>query len=186
MEHPDTARSRRFHLVDLAAIVPGYALAALMVRGFWPVGSSLSSFEVALVIFLMLWLGLAMSGPAVLLGRRLSVWNRQRDAGSPAMSSVEMAWMLIGTYWLLIAALVVAAREASRYQPVLEGVVGFVWILVVQGMYLELLGGRGGVGARRIPPGTDSTGWTHTTAVVLLVTWPVAWIFMIFLGKYIQ
>src|SRR5271167_3809634 len=63
-------RPRGFHLLDLSAIVVGYGMASLLVRAYWPAGGRPPLVEIAAIGLVYLWLGLAMSGPLVLLPRR--------------------------------------------------------------------------------------------------------------------
>ena len=69
-ENQQSQRSRpRIRLIDLAAMVVGYGLAAILFRAFWPhtgVPPALGIFAVCFYI----WLGLAMSGPLLLLRQR--------------------------------------------------------------------------------------------------------------------
>ncbi len=58
---------RGFHRFDVAALVVGYSLASMLIRAYWPSPGSLSIAEAAVISLVFLWLGLAMSGPAVLL-----------------------------------------------------------------------------------------------------------------------
>src|SRR4051812_48925126 len=56
----------RIQLLDVSALVVGYGMAAVLFRAFWPIGGV----TVALGLFAVgfyLWLGLAMSGPLLLL-----------------------------------------------------------------------------------------------------------------------
>ena len=60
---PDAPRSIGLRLHDLAGLVVGYSLAAMLIRSFRPLGEAETvGYGVALVLF-YLWLGLAMSGP---------------------------------------------------------------------------------------------------------------------------
>ena len=66
----DPGRPRGFHLLDIAALVVGYSMASLLIRAFWPDGGRPPLAEIAAIGLVYLWLGLAMSGPLVLLVRR--------------------------------------------------------------------------------------------------------------------
>src|SRR4051812_29621485 len=105
-----TARTRGFHLLDLAAIVVGYGMASLLVRAFWPSGGRPPLAEAAVIVLVYAWLGLAMSGPLVLLIRRADPSAREVEQGTgvgdnAATSGVtrtwaELAWLIIGFYWI--------------------------------------------------------------------------------------
>jgi hypothetical protein len=57
---------RTLRLIDLTGVVAGYSLAALLIRAFWHAGESPTPVMLAIGL-VYLWLGLAMSGPIVLL-----------------------------------------------------------------------------------------------------------------------
>ena len=59
----------RIQLIDLAAIVVGYGLAAILFRAFWPHTGVPPALGIFAVVF-YIWLGLAMSGPLLLLRHR--------------------------------------------------------------------------------------------------------------------
>jgi hypothetical protein len=150
-------------LLDLAALVVGYGLAAVAVRAFWPRGISPTVLLAATAAPAYAWLGLAMSGPFVLL------LNRPRGTppeDSPPFSRAEVAWLLIGAYWIAAGLLIVPVRVPNAGLAVLATVpwvaAGLLWLL----------------GARPVErPG----GWTHRAAVLVLATWPLAWGAMILL-----
>ena len=56
---------------DILALVVGYGMAATLFRAFWPIHPAWSSLGLP-GAGLYLWLGLAMSGPIIILRRRLS------------------------------------------------------------------------------------------------------------------
>lgn len=169
---PDS--QRRFHLLDVVALVVGYGMAALLIRAFWPSAGreSLAVLLVGGVVYL--WLGLAMSGPVVL-------YQHRREPGDPASarrvhSWAELAWLVIGFYWLGLTALVVPMR--MRNARLLDaGVFGLFPILAALAIRAF----------RPRKPRDDSASpkpeWTHYTAIGLLATWPVAWAALIILGK---
>ena len=66
----------RLQLVDVAALVIGYGLAAVLFRAFWP-RDSVSPAVTFFAIGFYIWLGLAMSGPLILLRQR----PLRQDAG---------------------------------------------------------------------------------------------------------
>jgi hypothetical protein len=53
--------------------------------------------------------------------------------------------------------------------------IGLLQVVAALGLWLVV--------PRRIKPGVEADSWTHPAAVGLLATWPVAWIFLILLGK---
>jgi hypothetical protein len=147
---------RGLRLLDLVALVVGFGMAGLLMKAFWPPSGPLPSLRVAVALgILYLWLGLAMAGPIVLL------LDRRAEGGVDAperYSWAERAWILIGVYWVGMTILVVPTRMPSTS---LLGV-----FPVVAGLVLRIFG--------RPAPSSGPT-WTHHTALVLLLTWPVAW-----------
>ena len=61
-------RRMRFQIRDILALVVGYGLAALFFRAFWPSGGP-PSWLIAPAMALYAWMGLALSGPVILLRR---------------------------------------------------------------------------------------------------------------------
>ncbi len=187
-------------LQDILALVVGYGMAAVLFRAFWrirPPWSAVGLPGAALYV----WLGLAMSGPIIMLRRRLS---RRRPAASAAVAEssldstvhpgsgepasgargpasagshttwAERAWLLIGAYWIVLGIIVIHVR-LHEFQ--LGDVVLFGLAPVVVATGLRLLG-------RATPEGPGAArGWTHAAAIALLVTWPLAWICLIVLGN---
>jgi hypothetical protein len=192
--------SVQVEIQDILALVVGYGMAALLFRAFWPLHPAWSSLGLP-GAGLYLWLGLAMSGPIIMLRRRL--FSRERPAAArapepvggpsrrllppgsaaeqrtpparaPGSTWAEQAWLLIGAYWIVLGIFVIPARlHEFRLGDVL--LFGLAPIVVAVG--LRLLGPS-------IPEGADVVRrWTHTAAVALLVTWPFAWICLIVLGR---
>ncbi|WP_406700635.1 hypothetical protein V5E97_17705 [Singulisphaera sp. Ch08] len=162
------------HLLDLAAMVVGYSLASVLVRAFWPAVDE-PSFPVLCVLgIVFLWLGMAMSGPIVMLGhRRPSRDPEDSDAPEPR-TWAELAWLIIGFYWIGLTILVVPVR-LHQTRVLDSAVLGVFPVLAA-------------VGLRVFRPSSISspTGrryWTHDAAIGLLVTWPFAWVALIILGK---
>ena len=158
----------------------GYGLATLFFRAFWPDQQPSALMGIA-GIGLYLWLGMAMSGPITLLRRRPrpfgSVEAGQRSSGSPAYTWAELAWLLIGTYWIVLGLFVIRARlpEFMLGDMVLFGLIPFTVALALRAF------------GPKSPAEHESThAWTHTVAVVLVVTWPIAWISLIVLGKTVH
>lgn len=192
-ETEPTRRSLR--LQDLVALTSGYALAALIFRGFWPSRANLAAIDLALLVFIYGWLGLAMSGPIVLLlDRRLPMpgigaagrWGRgakrpppgrNRETGANEMPGLhrsrytraELAWLAIGAYWLGMAIFLVPIRVHDT--PI--GLLLVLQTLAVLGVVVVV--------PRARPIG--ESGWTHRAAIAMLVSWPLAWAALIFLAR---
>jgi hypothetical protein len=168
----------RIDLMEVAAIVVGYGLAALLFRAFWPrAGVSLALAVFAIGFYL--WLGLAMSGPLLLLRQRTPVQaaggeqpSVPRRAGSRTWA--EIAWLLIGVYWIVLGVFILPVRLHSfRFgDTVLFGAVP-----LAAGLVMRLFGPRAPDSARPALP------WTHHAAVALVATWPIAWLCLIVLGE---
>ena len=104
--------------------------------------------------------------------------SSQSVARPARVTWAELAWLLIGIYWIVLGSFVIPARlhEFKLGDTVLFGLVPFV-------------GGAwaSAVSAQSRRRGRDATpAWTHTAAVVLLMTWPIAWICLIVLGRSLQ
>src|SRR5689334_557004 len=67
MISPEPLRTRGLRLHDLVGMVVGYGMAALLARAFWPGSRPLTGIPAAALGLEFLWLGLAMSGPIILL-----------------------------------------------------------------------------------------------------------------------
>jgi hypothetical protein len=93
--------------------------------------------------------------------------------GADLYTWAELAWLIIGFYWIGLTILVVPIRLRTTHltDAGLLGVLPFAAALL-----LRLLSGR-----RQAP--VDHASWTHRTALVLLVTWPVTWVALILVGK---
>jgi hypothetical protein len=199
----EPGRPRGFHLLDVSAIVVGYGMASLLVRAFWPAGGHPPLVEIAAIGLVYLWLGLAMSGPLVLLPRRPArpaEEGQNRPAGvpahrgagrrprpgdpvvpKPAMISgsrtwAELAWLIIGFYWIGLTVLVVPVR---LHRSILHDSAIIGLFPVAAALILRVLDRP----SRRSQPDQEAAAWTHHTAVALLLTWPPAWIALILLGK---
>jgi len=176
LESKQSARLQ-FQLQDILALVVGYGMAALLFRAFWPSSRPSPALGVP-GIGLYLWLGLAMSGPIILFrrGGRRTGGPVQSGQSVPVESRTwaELAWLLIGIYWIVLGSFVIPAR-LHEFQFGDTVLFGLVPIVVALGLRLF----------RPEPsPGRDATsGWTHTAAIALLTTWPIAWICLIVLGR---
>jgi hypothetical protein len=192
---------RHLRLSDLAALVVGFGLAALLVRAFWHSDETPTP-QVGVVLGIVyLWLGLAMSGPVVLLLDRRAVPKRHvpsrlrigqqpprarlgetaKSAESalaptdltdaqPRYTRAELAWLSIGAYWIGMTLLVVPARLHDT--PL--ALVAVLQIMVV--LALWVFGPRA-----QAAQGQEST-WTHHLAIIVLASWPVAWVGLILLS----
>jgi hypothetical protein len=190
---------RRFHLLDLAALVVGYGLASLAMRPFWPSGARPTPAEIAVIASFFAWLGLAMSGPFVLLLHRpaepIEEDEHRPEAGigddhDPTMvrpcTGAELAWMMIGIYWIFMTVLLSAFR--GDHTTIGNAVMGLFPLVGALGLFLGLFRAvrRGGTRARaRAEERRErlARAWTHRAAIGLLLTWPVAWVALILLGK---
>jgi hypothetical protein len=167
-------------LQDILALVVGYALAALMFRAFWP--ATIPAVLLGLpILALYIWLGLAMSGPMILLrsgpGAGPSAEGHDGTRSTASRTWAEWAWILIGTYWIVLGLFVIPARlhDFQLMDAVLYGVVP---ILVAIGF--RVLGPSASLTGARAAP------WTHLVAVGLLATWPVAWVCLMVLGRSLR
>ena len=164
-----------FHLLDAAAVVVGYGLASMLIRAYWPASERPAVREAFVIGLVFLWLGLAMSGPVVLLVRRPPSELSEDDDPRPGTRTwAELAWMLIGFYWVGLTVLVVPVRmRGTRFLD--SAVLGIFPVLASLGLWFSARG-------RGRPAGGESS-WTHRAGVALLLTWPAAWLALILLGK---
>jgi hypothetical protein len=177
-QHTSSPRFR-IQLLDAAALVVGFGLAAVLFRAFWP-GSSVSPGLAFFAVALYLWLGLAMSGPLLLLKHRHAAADIQpgqdvhRADHATGRTWAEMAWLMIGVYWIVMGVFVLPIRlQSFRFgDTVLFGLVPLAC-----GLIFRLFGPRLASG------GSASTPWTHHAAVALLVTWPIAWVCLMVVGQ---
>ncbi len=168
------ARHRfRFQLQEVLAMVIGYGMAALFFRAFWPV-AGLPPILGLPALGLYLWLGLALSGPILLLRR--SAQPLSPEPGLPPIETrtwAEWAWLFVGIYWIILGLFVLPARlHAFRFADAL--VFGLVPILVA--VVLRQVG-------HRAPSERTTATWTHSAGVGLLATWPIAWACLMILGR---
>ncbi len=171
-QKPVTTKSS-FRLIDITAIIVGYALASLLVRAFWPSTDDVG-FGVGLAIFILYaWLGMAMSGPIVLLTSRKEK-SKDPDALPTNRTWAELAWLVIGFYWIALTMLVVPIRTPThRLRD--SAILGLFPILAA--LVIRLLGPT----VTGIPIGEPT--WTHRAGLGLLIAWPFAWLALILLGK---
>jgi len=198
MTSPIPPRRKGLRIHDLVGLVVGYGMAGLLARSFWPGSKPLDGLPAIALAFEFTWLGLAMSGPIILLldrrggpvpapeprrpGRLISMTepveppvgqgaSRVRDDPPPKFTRAELAWLLIGGYWIGLTMFVVPALSIDTPWAL----VGLLQIVAALGLFVVV--------PRRTQPGPALESWTHPAAVGLLATWPLAWIFLILLGK---
>jgi hypothetical protein len=166
----------RFQLQDILAVVIGYGMAALFFRAFWPANGWASGLGLAAMV-LYLWLGLALSGPIILIRRGAERRRSVTDtSAAESLTWAEWAWLFVGVYWIVLGLFVIPAR-LHHFQAGDVLIFGVVPILVA--IVLRRFGAKA--------PGERSTTiWTHFAAVGLLVTWPVAWACIIILGRWLH
>jgi hypothetical protein len=190
-------------LQDILALVVGYGMAALLFRAFWRARPSWSILGLPGAV-LYLWLGLAMSGPIILLRRKLARPVARSDeaapvdavenalapgaapaasrAGNPAAGAsgstwAERAWLLIGAYWIVLGLVVIPAR---LHEFKLGDVILFGLAPIVVAIGLRVLGPATAQGPLAV------RAWTHAAAIGLLATWPLAWACLIILGELMR
>ncbi len=174
----DPVRPRGFHLLDLSALVVGYGMASLLIRAFWPKGEAPTVFEVAAISLVYLWLGLAMSGPVVLLIHRPPPAAPGEDERPEPRTWAELAWMVIGFYWIGLTVLVVPTRaNGARFLD--SAILGLFPVFAA--LVLKVIGPKNSWARPR--PRKGERAWTHRAGVALLLTWPFVWVGMILLGK---
>lgn len=162
-------------LIDLLALVVGYGLASVLTRAFWPSFRSLSPLGLLVLLGEFSWLGLAMSGPVLLALRRSPSPEPSATRTEPSTKTwAELAWLIIGYYWIGLTILVVPIRTHDS-RLVDTAILGLFPFLAA--ISLRFLGPR-----LRISSSTQP-GWTHRAAILLLLTWPPAWLGLILLGK---
>ncbi|MFO0954475.1 MAG: hypothetical protein U0835_25610 [Isosphaeraceae bacterium] len=168
----------RLTLLDGAALVVGYGLASMLLRAYWPDDASPAPLTVGLMALVFAWLGFAMSGPVVLLTRRPPPADPSVNEIPASRTWAELAWMIIGLYWIGLTMTVVPARMNST-RLVDSAVLGVFPVAAV--VVLRVFGPRRTWKNAR-PPGSGPA-WTHRAGVALLVTWPFAWVGLILLGQ---
>jgi len=196
MATPESSRPPRgLRISDLVGLVVGYGIASLLARTLWPRSHPLTGAAAAFFGLVFAWLGLAMSGPIVLLlGRRGGIGRSHRparpgrpisevaplgrdavaapiQADPPRYTRAELAWLVIGGYWIALAMFVVPARSVDTPWAL----AGLLPLVAAIGLWVGL--------PRRADPGELAKTWTHLAASSLLWTWPIAWALMILLSR---
>jgi hypothetical protein len=103
--------------------------------------------------------------------RLLSGPIEPRPQALPARTWAEIAWLIIGVYWIILGAVVIPSRSRTFR---VEDIVLFGLTPILATLLLRIFG-----------PRPQPNGWTHPVAVALLATWPVAWLALILLGKLV-
>ena len=164
-------------MLDAIALVVGYGVASLLVRAYWPGNETPAAWAVVVIALVYAWLGLAMSGPVVLLIRRpASRPTDDDDRAAEPRTWAELAWMLIGFYWIILTILVVPVRvQGTRFlDSAFLGAFPVVAAVLLRLFGMKLAKGFAGKGR---------PSWTHRVGVGLLWSWPFAWVGLIVLGK---
>jgi hypothetical protein len=119
-----------------------------------------------------------MSGPIILLRRGRPSVHSPAAGDKPTLAHshtwAELAWMLIGIYWIVVSLIVIPAR-LSEFKLGDMILFGLVPVAVALGMRV--------LGPRPKESSDAARAWTHAVGITLLVTWPIAWICLIVLGK---
>lgn len=153
-------------LLEAAALVIGYAVAALASRAIWPRSGPISLPTAALAVVCYVWLGLAISGPFLLAVSHGH--GRGSASDDEPITRAESAWILIGVYCAALGLLAAITRihvpPAVSALPLMIGVLFFI-----------LRRRRAAVVATR--------RWTRAAAVIVLMTWPAVWAAWIVLAR---
>ncbi len=166
----------RFHLLDASALIVGYSLASMLVRSYWPETGMPDVGMILMIGMVYAWLGLAMSGPIVLLIRRPppAVPVPGDEPMAEPRTWAEVAWLIIGFYWIGLTLIVVPVRMHNT-RVLDSAVLGVFPVLAALG--LRFFGPSHSVAQG------DKSLWTHRAGVALLLSWPFAWVGLIVLGK---
>jgi hypothetical protein len=189
-------------MLDLVGLVVGYGMAALLIRSFWPSNKPLVGFPAVALGLEYVWLGLAMSGPIVLLIDRRSgsgptpprpkrprlghLISSKEAAEAPPVgrgpsrtdSSEAGPYTRAETAWIMIGGYWIALTLFVVSALSVREIVGFVGMIqVIAAVVLVFF-----VLPRRARPGASAKTWTHAAALAVLWTWPVAWVLLILLS----
>jgi hypothetical protein len=196
---------RTLRLSDLTALVVGFGLAALLIRAFGARTAEPTTWVASVLGFVYLWLGLAMSGPIVLLLDRRSApkthplsRDRSRIGSVPPISreearapskrsgaepgstdaANESRYSRAELAWLCIGSYWIGMTFLVVPTQLHDTPLALVAVLqIVAALALWMV--------KPAPAAQSGTGtpWTHWAAVGVLLAWPVAWILMILLTK---
>jgi hypothetical protein len=162
---PSESAGGGFSVLDGAAIVMGTAAASILVRGL--IRDNLAPPGWALIWGTFAWVGLTASGPFLLLVRRFL----RRLSDYPKVGDV--LWAVLGTPWLLAAALLSAmpaasARRDSPFVLVLAAGVALAAFVALAVVWKRWVAVAPDEAAR-----TASAPWTNRVGLVLAVAWPI-------------
>jgi len=163
---------------DLAGLVVGYGLAALLVRSFRAEFDPLETGRAVAVVFAFVWLGLAMSGPVILL---LDARRPDPPPGPPSThpptrySGMELAWIGAGGYFIALTLNVVSAR--NHESPLRLIIFTQVFVSAILVVSLSIHSKRGELAK------VEATRWTSRVACWLMLTWPIAWVALAFVFR---
>ena len=161
---------------DLGGLVVGYSLAAVLLRSFWGTVEPENVGQAVALCVAFVWLGLAMSGPIILLlDRRGPPPPPEHPTTHPPSrySREETAWMVIGGYFIALTLFVVPARNRTPPWPTifliqtLVGATFLVWVPFARKL--------------QIPPEANPPRWTRRGGLAMLIAWPLAWIALLLL-----
>jgi hypothetical protein len=159
---PQGRAGLRLH--DLFGLVFGFSLAATLLRSFRAEFEPFVFLQGLMLLISFVWIGTAMSGPIVIL------LDRQRT--SPRSRS-EIAWCLIGIYFIGLTLIVVPYRNQETPWAMLT-LVQFVGAAIILGW---LLSDRNS----QVTPKQIGRSWTTSVSKWLIFTWPLAWLALLFM-----
>ncbi len=150
----ESSQVGRFQLLHVMGLVVGYGMAASLIRSQWSL-SGLPTMPYGLLALVeFAWLGLAMSGPLLVGIDRKGLTKR---------TGPELCWLMIGAYWIGLAIFSIPRR--FRIDAAL---VAIFQLAILAAIPLLL---------RRVRRRSEAKpAWTHPTAVVLIWTYPIAWL----------
>jgi hypothetical protein len=183
LDAPSPPRSDGFRIRDLAGLVVGYGLAGFLLRSFLAAIDPRGITESIELGTFYLWLGLAVSGPFVLLidGRGPAPPPPIPTTDPPSRyAPEELIWLGIGGYFLLIALVVVPTVSRGETWIVARAILDATASgqALIIGLGLAMCWTLGRRKARPNPP-----GWTRRAARLVLITWPVAWLVLVLLVR---